>query len=71
MFYDVIAYCAETPRNITNIVKRFEDDPRLGPDTYYASYVVDRLEEIGALAWRGDWAPTELGEKLLAERPVA
>lgn len=70
VFYDVIAYCQEHSRNITDIVKRFEDDARLGPDTYYASYVVDRLEEIGALEWRGNWRPTELGEKLLAERPV-
>ena len=70
VFYDVIAYCAEEPRNITDIVNHFEDDPRLGPQTFYASYVVDRLEEIGALVWKKNWMPTELGKKLLAERVV-
>ena len=70
VLYDVIAYCAEEPRNITEIVKHFEDDPRLGPQTFYASYVVDRLEEIGALVWKKNWIPTELGKKLLAERVV-
>lgn len=70
VFYDVIAYCQETPRNITDIVKHFEDDPRLGPDTYYASYVVDQLEAIGALEWKGAWSPTNAGSKLLAERSV-
>ena len=69
VFYDIIAYCAEEPRNIAEIVTHFADDSRLGPETFYASYVVDRLEEIGALTWKKNWVPTELGLKLLAERP--
>ncbi|WP_281508334.1 hypothetical protein [Parvibacter caecicola] len=67
-FYDIIAYCAEEPHNITAIVQHYADDPRFGPSTYYPSYVVDRLEQIGALAWRKNWTPTEMGLEILAER---
>lgn len=67
-FYDIIAYCAEEPRNITAIVQHYADDPRFGPATYYPSYVVDRLEQIGALVWRKNWMPTEMGLEILAER---
>ena len=28
----------------------------------------DRLEQIGALAWRKNWTPTEMGLEILAER---
>lgn len=70
VFYDIIAFCAEQPRSIGEIVAHFSSDPRLGPQTYYASYVVDRLEETGAIAWKDNWKPTELGLRLLDERPV-
>ena len=71
VFYDIIAYCAEQPRSISEIVGHFSDDPRLGPQTYYASYVVDQLEETGAIVWKDNWMPTALGQRLLDERPVA
>ena len=71
VFYDIIAFCAEQPRSIIEIVSHFSSDPRLGPQTYYASYVIDRLEETGALVWKDNWMPTELGQLLLNERPVA
>lgn len=67
-FYDIIAFCQEQPRNITEIIQHYANDPRFGPSTYYPSYVVDRLEQIGALVWRKNWCPTELGLEILTER---
>ena len=67
VFYEVLAYC-EQGRDIVDIVKHFENDERLGAHTFYASHIVDKLEQSGALAWRRKWITTEVGKRLLAEK---
>ncbi|WP_165045699.1 hypothetical protein [Adlercreutzia sp. ZJ138] len=66
VFYDILAYC-EQGRNITDIVKRFENDSRLGVHTFYASRLVDKMEQAGVLIWKKNWIITEAGRKLLNE----
>lgn len=68
LFFDVLAFCDTEPRNIIDIVRRFENDPRLSTRNIYASYLVDRLEELGALVWKKNWVTTDLGKSLLNER---
>lgn len=67
LYYAVLEYCTEG-HDIVDIVKHFESDKRLGAETIYASHIVDRLESIGALAWKGSWKITDTGRSLLAKR---
>lgn len=65
VFYEVLAFCEEG-RSITEIAEYFSDDPRLGAHTFYATRVVELLEQSGALIWKRNWMLTDAGKSILA-----
>lgn len=62
----VLRMCAEQPRSISQIAAAVEQTGRLdGVEGLDPGHFVGRLEDAGALEWRGSWVVSELGARYL------
>ena len=69
-YYALMAFC-RTPRKFPEIEDFFKNTEGLAMDVVADShklspdYYVDKLDRAGALVWRGAWALTEAGQRVL------
>ncbi|MBQ6453286.1 MAG: hypothetical protein IJJ14_02890 [Coriobacteriales bacterium] len=61
----ILRFCAEEPRDKTEIDDLVDDDPLLQKPRRYSGYFVARLEKCDAMEWKGDWITTEVGKSIL------
>lgn len=66
----VLEALAEAPRSIGALGDAVNDDPAMKAKHRLAPFLVKRLEEAGAVEFRGSWTLTETGRAVLAELPA-
>ena len=62
----VLGFCFEE-RSISEIEHLLRENPALENPRIYPSYLIDRLEFVGALEWTGKWRTTTTGKELLRQ----
>ena len=64
-YMDVLDFCAAAPRSVSDVSARLTEACPEDATPLDAGGVVGKLEEIGALEWRGAWTITPLGNDYL------
>lgn len=63
IYKDVLEFCGSAGRSAEELKTRIEADPVTKKPHRFSTYFVKRLEDAGALIWRGAWHITEVGQK--------
>lgn len=64
IYQRILAFCTEG-RSASEIANLVDDDPLLEKPRRLSGYFVGKLEDAGALVWKGRWQTTETGKALI------
>jgi hypothetical protein len=70
IFRRVLAALESQPSSIDDLDEILSDEPIMQQSPRSASHYVKKLEECGAVEYRGQWVLTEVGRKMLADETM-